>query len=214
MRILVFDTETTGKPEYGQPSESDIQPHIVQIGAEVYDLDGDEIVGALDVVIKPDGWEIPQDLVDNVHGISNEYAHEHGIPEKDAIQMLLDLRAKSDNYRVGHNVNFDDRIIRIGLKRFFDDLTAEDGNQPSDHWKAGEKFCTMYAVQKAIKFAYLPTINTIVPGVKKGKPPKLEEAYQLLFPNSGGMKMAHNGREDARHTREIYVEIMKRGWRL
>ena len=213
MRILVFDTETTGKPEYGQPSESDIQPHIDQIGAEVWDLDGEEIVDSLDVIVKPDGWIIPDEAI-AVHGITNEYALEHGIPEKDAIQRLLDIRALSDNFRVGHNVNFDDRIIRIGLKRFFDDLSAEDGNQPSDHWKAGEKFCTMHTIQKAIKFAYLPTIDTIVPGAKKGKPPKLEEAYRLMFPNSGSMKMAHNGREDARHTRETYVEIMKRGWKL
>ena len=36
---LFYDTETTGLPLYDQPSDDPRQPHIVQVGAILVDLD-------------------------------------------------------------------------------------------------------------------------------------------------------------------------------
>lgn len=68
-----FDTETTGLPLFKEPSEHPGQPHIVQLGACLVDLDSREVLSTLDVMIKPDGWLIP-DKVDAIHGITTEKA--------------------------------------------------------------------------------------------------------------------------------------------
>lgn len=93
--ILFYDTETTGLPNWKTPSGGDDQPHMVQIAAILCNADTGQAIKTMNVIVKPDGWTIPQDTID-VHGITNEYALEHGIPEKEAIQQLLDLRGSAE----------------------------------------------------------------------------------------------------------------------
>lgn len=56
--LLVFDTETTGLPDWKKPSGSDEQPHIVQLAAHLVDDDDRKIIHTIDHVVKPNGWEI------------------------------------------------------------------------------------------------------------------------------------------------------------
>lgn len=55
--ILFYDTETTGLPNWKEPSGSDKQPHIVQIGALLVDVETKEVLKELDVIVKPEGWD-------------------------------------------------------------------------------------------------------------------------------------------------------------
>jgi DNA polymerase-3 subunit epsilon len=193
MKIALFwDTETTGLPLWKEPSESPEQPHIVQLSAELVDLETREVVDSMDVIVRPDGWTIPEEMT-AIHGITNETALEAGIPEKDAIARLLELRARSV-LRVAHNKTFDDRIVRIGLKRFFDDLQSEDP-QPSDAWKEGESFCTCYGSKSACA----------LPGKKL---PTLEEAHRILV----GLELegAHNAMNDTRGCKAVYFALKDR----
>lgn len=189
---LFYDTETTGLPDWKSPSESHDQPHIVQLAAELVDTETREVICSMDVIVKPDGWTIPDDIAE-IHGITTERATEVGIPERDAIAMLLELKAKA-NLRVAHNRMFDDRIIRIGLKRFFDKKDSEEADtQPSDYWKEGEAYCT---AQGSRKMCSLP----------KNKIPTLGEAHQILVGTE--LEKAHNAMSDTRGCKAVYFAIV------
>lgn len=190
--LLVFDTETTGLPIWKEPSESPDQPHIVQIAGILADPETRETVEVLDVIVRPDGWTISEEMT-AIHGISQEQALAVGISEKDAVQMLLDQRVRA-TLRIAHNKTFDDRIIRIALKRYFDDLKSEDP-QPSDLWKEGESFCTCYGSKKVCA----------LPGSKL---PTLEEAHRILV----GLELegAHNALNDARGAMAVYFALKDR----
>lgn len=58
--ILFYDTETTGLPNWKTPSGHYAVPHIVQIGALLVDVETKEVLKELDVIVKPEGWEIPK----------------------------------------------------------------------------------------------------------------------------------------------------------
>lgn len=90
MNILAYDTETTGIPDWKQPSESEHQPHLVEICGLLYDAETQELIDSYHAIIKPDGWTIPQEVVD-VHGITNERATEEGVPEAEAVSAFLAL---------------------------------------------------------------------------------------------------------------------------
>ena len=71
--ILVFDVETTGLPLWNEPSEDPRQPHLVQLAALLVDDDTRQVISTLDVIVRPDGWLIPEDVA-AVHGITTERA--------------------------------------------------------------------------------------------------------------------------------------------
>lgn len=73
--ICVFDTETTGFPNFKAPSDHPDQPHIVDICALLYTPEGD-LVDSFEAMVRPDGWSIPNE-VSVIHGITNEMALEH-----------------------------------------------------------------------------------------------------------------------------------------
>lgn len=193
---LFFDTETSGLPDWGQPSEAPHQPHIVQLGAILADLDSGEQLRTLDVIIKPDGWVIGADTA-AIHGITQERALAEGIPERDAVVQLLDMWGQ-ETVRIGFNESFDMRIVRIALKRLF----AERENL-ADLWKAAPAQCMKIASTKLCNLP--PTPKMIAARRFHPKSPTLAEAYQHFFKRP--MEGAHSAIGDARGTMEIYFAI-------
>lgn len=179
--IVTYDTETTGIPNWKIPSDSPEQPHIVQIAAVLADKSGVESC-AMDVIIKPDGWLIPDEVI-SIHGITNEMAMDVGISEKEAVQMLLDICG--DARRVAYNKTFDQRIIRIALKRFMDEKAIEKWAVKDDH------DCAMMMAKQ-----YL--------GVKSIK---LVDAYKEICGKD--LVGAHSAIADARAAMEIYFKILE-----
>lgn len=136
-----------------------------------------------DRIIKPEGWEIPQATVD-IHGITFEHAMDVGVSEKSAVEEFLAL---ADDYmRVGHNENFDARILRIALKRYFSDELA-------DEWKAKHSDCT----------ARLTRAECALP---KSKVPTLIEAYRHFYGED--YANPHNALADARACKSVYMAHM------
>lgn len=164
---IFYDTETSGLPLFKEPSEHPDQPHIVQLGACLVELDTRKVIASLDLIVKPDGWTIP-DEVASVHGITTERALAVGVPEALAVELLLEMHKQAD-VRIAHNETFDARIVRIGCKRFFDDATADD-------WKAGAAQCT--AVLSTPICALPPTEKMRKAGRFHHKTPNLSEAYR------------------------------------
>jgi DNA polymerase-3 subunit epsilon len=138
--ILFFDTETTGIPDWKKPSHFKTQPHIVQLAVILSD-ENRETIGELNVIVRPDGWTIPQETTD-VHGITNEQAMDEGFAEIDALQMFIDLYQQC-GLRVAHNTTFDNRIIRIALLRYMRGLIEDD------EWKDRDLYyCTLMNSKK------------------------------------------------------------------
>ena len=186
--ILPFDTETTGIPNWKIPSESEEQPHIVQLAAILCDGDTGDISEELDVIVKPDGWVIPDEAAE-IHGITTEKAMDEGIPEAEALERFMALYGKC-GLRVAHNTTFDNRIIRIALKRYTPDLI------PDEVWKDKESYyCTLMNARKIM-------------GGKSGH--TLAEAYAHFTGKE--LENAHTAMADARACMEIYFAMKSIGY--
>lgn len=175
---LFYDTETSGLPDWHAPSEAPQQPHIVQIAAGLVDVESRAMIAAIDLIVAPDGWTIPDEVV-RVHGISTEIAQRYGVAELVALNTFLDLWSCAD-LRVAHNEPFDARIIRIALKRFIgDDRPNEAPSSIADVWSNGAAQCT--ARLAAPICAIPPTERMRAAKRFNHKTPNLAEAYRHFF---------------------------------
>ena len=190
---LFYDTETTGLPDFKAPSEAAHQPHIVQLAALLIDLDARETIQSMDVIVRPDGWTIP-DEVAAVHGITTEHAAEVGIPESLALSMFMELWCGRS--RVAHNEQFDARIIRIALMRY----RSEDS---ADIWKSGPAECTARMATPVC--ALPPTDKMKAVGRFHHKTPNLCEAYRHFTGND--LQNAHSAMADVLACLDVYFAI-------
>ena len=188
--ILFYDTETCGIPDYRSPSDAEHQPHLVEVAALVVDLATRDVVKAFHAIVRPDGWEIPDECI-AVHGITNERAAAVGIPEALATELLLELWRPCVR-RVAHNESFDARIVRIASKRH---RPAE-----ADPWKVGAAECTAVLTRPVL--ALPPTEAQAAKTSFKTKTPTLSEAHAYYFGDP--LAYAHSAIADADACRRIY----------
>lgn len=153
--ILFFDTETTGVVNFKLPADHPSQPDLVQLAAELHD-ENKQIRASMNVIIKPEGWEIPEGA-SNIHGITTEYAHKYGVPLVEALEIFERLVGLSDLV-VAHNINFDMTVLRAANSRKSVESTLH----------ATPSFCTMQMATNICK----------IPGKYGFKWPKLEEAHR------------------------------------
>lgn len=168
---------------FKEPSEHPDQPHIVQLAACLVDLDTRKTISSMDVIVKPDGWIIP-DEVAAIHGITTEHAMDVGISEPVAVEMLMQLWGQRT--RVGHNESFDARIVRIAQMRH------NFSQELQEVWKAGQAECTCWMSRPHTK-------------LEKNKLPKLGEAYQHFMGKP--MEGAHSAGGDVDGCIAVYFAI-------
>ena len=115
MKVLIFDTETTGLPDGKNPSIYDTQkwPHIIQLSYIIYDSETNDIVTLEDDYISIEDDVIIQPESQKVHNISRELLSSKGIPIEHALEKFNRFSDMSD-VLVGHNVSFDKRRVRVG----------------------------------------------------------------------------------------------------
>ncbi len=189
-----YDTETTGLPLFKEPSEHPGQPRIVQLAGALVDLDSRDIIASLDVIVRPDGWEIP-DEVAAVHGITTEHARAVGIPESLAVSFFLELWGGRP--RVAHNETFDARIVRIAQHR------AGELEPELDRWKAGAAECTARLSTSIIQLP--PTAKMLAARRTHYKTPNLGEAVQFF--TGKPLQNAHSAMADVRGCMDVYFGI-------
>ena len=91
MKVLVFDTETTGLPTERNASIMDTEkwPYILQLSYVVYDTDEHLILDCVDDIIKIDNEKIKISAETTaIHGITNEMCDEKGVPLIDALKKF------------------------------------------------------------------------------------------------------------------------------
>ena len=118
MRILVFDTETTGLPssKFINPDVLNLWPHIVQFSYVLYDTELNDIVKSSDTIVKVKDDIIISEESIRIHGITNDNSKRNG--------KHIDLVLKDffDDFRncdllVGHNISFDINMVKVELLR-------------------------------------------------------------------------------------------------
>lgn len=194
---LVYDVETTGIPAWNLPSDHPSQPFIVEIAAILRNREG-SINKPFHALVKPEGWSIPEEMT-RIHGISQERALAEGRPAADVFREFMALWSEAD-FRIAHNQQFDERMLRIALFRHI-------GRAEADRWKTGKSRCTADLSEPICKLP--PTQRMIEAGRgHQYKKPKLEEAYRIIV----GKELAetHSALADVTACCEIYLALWQR----
>jgi DNA polymerase III epsilon subunit-like protein len=171
MKVLVFDTETTGLPIGRNPSIMDVHkwPHIVQISYILFDTVTKQIVTMRDDLIKiPLEVEITPGS-EAIHHISREMCDANGIYIKDALNYFNKALGLADVI-VGHNISFDKQVIMVECRRsnIYQKFTTNGVRK--------EEYCTM---KKGA--AICEIVKTSADGNTYFKYPTLTELHQKLF---------------------------------
>jgi len=193
MKVIVFDTETTGLPKTKFLSNGllNLWPYIVQLSYIIYDINEKELVKIRDSIIKiPYGIEIPQE-VSKLHGITNDISYSQGIDIENIIEEFMEDLNNCD-YIIGHNIEFDINMIKVELMR----LNIAVNKKMNLYYKYLEFlskcknfYCTM---QESIDLCAIKKVNKM--GKEYFKFPKLIELHQKLFDSSP--KGLHNSLND------------------
>ena len=110
MKVLVFDTETTGLPKnYSIPAfkQPGNWPHLVSISWALLDTENMKIAATYSSYVVPEGWEIPAEAT-RIHGITTEMAKIDGNTLQEVIDLFMSVPC---DIIVAHNADFDRNVI-------------------------------------------------------------------------------------------------------
>jgi DNA polymerase III epsilon subunit-like protein len=179
MRVLIFDTETTGLPRTKvlDGGNLNLWPYIVQFSYVILDISLNELIKVKDAIVKiPFDIAIPEETT-KIHGITNEITKEKGIP----IEIIMDeffTDILDIDLIVAHNLNFDLNMVKCELLR----LVKNNSNLTKYNFYFNEinnfkkMYCTM---QESIDLCNIEA--RYKNGNKYIKFPKLVELYEKLF---------------------------------
>jgi DNA polymerase III epsilon subunit-like protein len=183
MKIVIFDTETTGLPKSREAVEKKPNnwPHLVSISWVVLDSETNEILKERNYIIKPMNWVIPSEST-MIHGITTEYATKCGVDLYSAISEFI---TEECEMIVAHNLEFDISVVVNAvlwdLKLQFPPIRAR-------------QMCTMK----------LGRDLCMLPGnYGKYKYPKLKEFYYCVFSRVPNESELHNSLYDVKILTEI-----------
>ncbi|MBR2732728.1 MAG: 3'-5' exonuclease [Selenomonadaceae bacterium] len=190
--VLFLDTETTGIPDRAAKWDVDFMeyPHVVQLAW----LHGCK---AENHIIRPDGWVIPEDA-QQVHGITTEYALEHGEPFAAVVDLLIQ-DCHEAGLICGNNIHFDTGIIKANILR---ELGREyyDANDVESALYKGKRIDTMRSTMKWVDARFASG---------RLKFPNLGELYDRCFP--GETFDAHDALEDCKAVARCMPVIIENG---
>jgi DNA polymerase III epsilon subunit-like protein len=185
MKVLVFDTETTGLPTERNASiySTEKWPHIIQLSFMVYNTDTNEITADKDYIINIGSNVALSEESVNIHGITREMSMKKGIHIKHAFRSFRQHLRYADMI-VAHNISFDKRMVMVESIRnklfAFDSIFNHASIQSYCTMRCGSDLCKIQAISQS--------------GEKYFKYPKLIELHEHLFktiPNN-----AHNAKVD------------------
>lgn len=200
MKILVFDTETTGLQEKGASIyDKSKWPYIIQLSYILYDLSNNSALIKNNYIAIPSSVVISQESY-NIHHISREILDKQGINIVVALKEFNDCLKLCDIV-VGHNISFDKRVIfvecfRHNVTQYFTEFKHNETIHKPE-------FCTMKNTSEFCKLERLSKTNQVY-----YKNPKLSELYTLLFPNEPIPKDLHNSLVDVGLTLRCYLKYI------
>jgi len=198
MKILVFDTETTGLQEKGASIyDKSRWPYIIQLSYILYDISNNSTFIKNNYIKLDNSIVISQESF-NIHNISREILDSQGINIVDALKEFNNYLKLCDIV-VGHNISFDKRLIFVECFRhnICQNFTQFKNNQQIHK----SEFCTMKNTTEFCKLERLGVSNKVY-----NKQPKLSELYSLLFPNDPIPNDLHNSLIDVAMTLRCYLK--------
>jgi DNA polymerase III epsilon subunit-like protein len=209
MRVLVFDTETTGLPKSKimNPDTLNLWPHIVQFSYVIYDTILNDIVHSSDSIVKlKDGITIPEDSI-KIHGVTNEISQKNGTN----IEVILNeffSHLRNIDLLVGHNISFDINMIKVELLRFIYETKYNILEDDVKTYKYNLHFLTNYkniccTLQDSIDLCNIKAIDKF--GKEYIKFPKLLELHQKLFESTPNN--LHNSFNDILVTLRCFMKL-------
>ena len=118
MKLIVFDTETTGliPKKSSLYSKKVNNPYIVQLSWLVFDTIKNKLDGTYDYIVKlPNGVTIPKEASD-IHKITNEIMKEKGHDIGCVLGKFYNDLIKC-NMLIAHNITFDKKMLSIEFYR-------------------------------------------------------------------------------------------------
>lgn len=189
--ILVFDTETTGLPDFKLAADHPSQPRICSIAAVLVEPAG-ATVEELDTLIAPDGWMMPAEVT-AIHGLTLEDCQTRGVPIKDALTRFDAMMDRAATV-VGFGIEFDLKMLRGEYRR---------AGMP-DRYGEKPKRCLMRECTPLCKIP--PTNAMMSSGRYTFKTPKLIEAVDILLGEK--LEGAHQAINDVRATVRLLFHLM------
>jgi DNA polymerase III epsilon subunit-like protein len=189
MKLLVFDTETTGLPKFKNSSiyKPEEWPYIIQLSYIIYDMEKNKIEIVDDYINIPDNIEISEDST-KIHGIDREKCKK-GISIQEALAKFINYINFCDII-VGHNISFDKRMIIV------------EGIRNKQHIFLKDKhfYCTM---KESADICKIEKINN--EGEKYFKYPTLSELHKFYFKKEP--KNTHNAIVDVLICFKCYMKM-------
>ena len=114
MKLLIFDTETTGLPRRRNARLQDTHdwPFIVQLSWIVYDASMNKLEKVRDEVVHlPPGLGICKEST-KIHGITNKRMLAEGVDIKSLLKEFV-RDVKRCKILIAHNIEFDRKVIMV-----------------------------------------------------------------------------------------------------
>lgn len=190
--VLIFDCETCGLIPKGCKWNEDYKefPNVVSIAWIIGDKEEYH-------VIKPIGYEIPEEST-KIHGITTEYAKEHGEVFADVIDKFI-KDCLDAGMICGHNIHFDTSIVKANILRYMGQ-SWYDAYLCEDALYKGKRIDTMTSTMKWVDAR---AINGRL------KFPNLSELYHRCFP--GQDFNAHDALCDVKAVRDCLPKLIELG---
>ena len=200
MRVLVYDTETTGRPlnYLAPPSAGPNWPFIVQLAWAVIDLRIDRVVQQVSSVVRlPKGVLVEPEAAE-IHGFTAEMTQAGQSFPVVSAQFLA--AAKNIDFCVCHNVGFDCPVVMSNLMRCqgYHDLIV--GRTAHEFFGDIPHVCTMV---ESVEVCKIPI------QMGRYKWPRLEELHNHLF--GVGFEGAHDALADVMATTRCFLELRRLG---
>lgn len=196
MSLLFVDTETSGLFKRNLPMDSDQQPWIISLAAELTDDVGRQIA-CINTGIRANGRKISADA-QAVHGISSAFAGRTGVSELAALGVLCGRESFASQalYVVGHGISFDRDVITSVLARNGRDATTwvRPGLTFVDTMLASTPFCKIPSEHDSGSYKW----------------PSLDESCELLLsepPRTG----PHNAWDDIQRCKLLFFWLRSHG---
>jgi DNA polymerase III epsilon subunit-like protein len=188
MKILIFDTETTGLPSNKHDRLCPInQPHIIQLGAVLIDYETSSILHKLNTLVIPHPKAIFNPKAMEVNKIDIDTIYSLGRETVPVMRELRDLVKHADVVGA-YNLQFDKRLVDTCSERLSEEFLTEpvlgDGTTPMQH-------CVMDQTTNFFGFRH-----------------KLVSVYKKLFDKE--IEKAHDAFIDALAAAEVMIELTKR----
>lgn len=171
MKILVFDTETTGLPLEKNASiyNLNLWPHIVQLSYILFDTEKNKILIEHDWIIKlSEQVKISKEST-QLHKITFEKTQKEGVSLDHALDCF-DICFQNADVIVGHNLRFDKNMIMVESMRNYRISSFKSSNK--------QEYCTM---KNSVDICKILKRSKIKPREKFYKYPTQSELHNKLF---------------------------------